>query len=96
VFGCVIQGASRDLSRSHVSVQYRHEPERQFVPLALFATRCYQAIRDGQPLGIDQLLVAPIAKQRHAPFFDRLTDWGPAVTRARKRPSPRSRSLYDG
>jgi hypothetical protein len=28
------------------------------------------------------LLVAPILKQRHAEFFDGLTDWGPATRRA--------------
>jgi len=85
-FGSVVRGGVGDLSRSHVRVRYHRDPELQFVPLALFATRCYEAIRAGLSLEIEHLLVAPITKQRHARFFDRLTDWGPAARRARKKP----------
>lgn len=94
-FGCVVRGGIGDVSRTHVGVRYRHEPKVQFVPLALFATRCYEAIREGLPLEIDHLLVAPITKQRHERFFDRLTDWAPAARRARKKPAPGLQQTYD-
>ena len=89
-YGCVVRDGFGDLSRTHVGVRYRREAAVQFVPLALFATRCYEAIREGRPLGIDHLLVAPITKQRHEAFFNRLTDWAPAALRARKKPGPGS------
>lgn len=81
-FGSVVQGGNRNLSRSHVRVRYRLEPDGQFVPLAAFIRRCTEAIRGGGALKIEHLLVAPVMKQRYPKFFDRLTDWGPAIRRA--------------
>ena len=100
-FGSVIDNNSRNLSRSHVRVKYQHESAVLFVPLAPFIRRCHEAIQGGQPLGIDHLIVAPITKQRYAPFFDRLTSWGHAGRRAyhplpgeqRSRSSDRSRTV---
>lgn len=83
IFGSVVDKSSRNLSRSHVKVKYQHEPEALFVPLATFVRRCLENIQGGRPLDIEQLLVAPIVRQRHARFFDHLTDWGPAVRHAR-------------
>ena len=81
-FGSVVEGGNRNLSRSHVRVRYRLEGSAQFVPLAVFIRRCTEAIRGGQSLRIEHLLVAPVMKQRYPKFFDRLTDWGPAIRRA--------------
>jgi hypothetical protein len=81
--GSVIGGHSRNLSRSHVRVKYSHEPEVLFLPLALFVRRCHDRLRDGRPLDIEHLLVAPIVKRRYSAFFDRLSDWGPALRHAR-------------
>jgi len=81
-FGSVVEGGSRNLSRSHVRVRYQLESNAQFVPLSAFIRRCTEAIRRGQTLEIEHLLVAPVMKQRYPKFFDRLTDWGPAVRRA--------------
>ena len=46
--------------------------------------RFQEALQEGRPLGIDHLLVAPIIKQGNASFFDRLTDWRPAIRRVRQ------------
>lgn len=94
-FGSVVENGSRNLSRSHVRVKYRREREAQFIPVPTFIQRCQEVIRNGRSLDIEQLLVAPIMKQRYAKFFDRLTDWGPAARRAYRspigRPRPESR-----
>jgi hypothetical protein len=82
-FGAVVEHGSRNLSRSHVRVQYRGVSDPRFVPLAEFVRRCREAVRDGVSLDIEHLLVAPILKRRHAKFFDHLTDWTPAFHRAR-------------
>jgi len=81
-FGSVVEGGNRNLSRSHVRVRYQLEANAQFVPLSAFIRRCTEAIRGGQTLKIEHLLVAPVMKQRYPKFFDRLTDWGPAIRRA--------------
>jgi hypothetical protein len=81
-FGSVVENGSRNLSRSHVRVKYLREPETRFLPLATFVMRCQEVIRGGRSLDIEHLLVAPIVKQRYATFFDGLTDWGPAASRA--------------
>jgi hypothetical protein len=95
-FGSVVENGGRNLSRSHVRVKYRHEPGLRLVSLVNFAKRCREDIRGGQPLGIEHLLVAPIIKQRHAQFFDRLTDWRPASRRAfRRSPAAQRRVLLD-
>ena len=86
-FGAVVEHGSRNLSRSHVRVQYRGVSDQRFVPLVEFVWRCREAVRDGVSLDIEHLLVAPILKRRYATFFDRLTDWAPASRRAR---GPRS------
>jgi len=88
--GSVVGNGSRNLSRSHVRVKYRREPEARFVPLAAFVQRCHEFIRSGRSLDIEHLLVAPIVKQRYPDFFDRLTDWGPAVRRVLS-PPPETR-----
>lgn len=102
-FGSVVENGRRNLSRSHVRVKYQHEPDARFVPLATFIQRCHEVMRGGRPLDIEHLIVAPIVKQRYAEFFDRLTDWGPAVRRAQEAPLgmkrdrppiPTSRSQY--
>ena len=80
--GSVISGRDKNLSRSHVRVNYRHTDKVQFVPVDTFIRRSNEAIRDRRSLKIDHLLVAPLIKQRYAKFFDRLTDWGPATQRA--------------
>ena len=82
-FGAVVEHGSRNLSRSHVRVQYRGVSDPRFVPLVEFVWRCREAVRDGVSLDIEHLLVAPILKRRYATFFDRLTDWAPASRRAR-------------
>lgn len=81
-FGSVVDNSRRNLSRSHVRVKYRHEAEALFLPLATFVRRCLEGMQGRRSLGIEQLLVAPIVRQRHAEFFDRLTDWDPAMRRA--------------
>jgi hypothetical protein len=81
-FGSVVENGSRNLSRSHVRVEYRREPGARFVPVPTFIRHCREVIQEGRSLDIEQLLVAPIIKQRYARFFDRLTDWGPAARRA--------------
>jgi hypothetical protein len=86
VFGSVVEMGNRNLSRSHVKVKYRRDPEARFVPLPLFIKHCQEVMRDGRSLNIEHLLVAPIIKQRYARFFDRLTDWGPAKRRAYRSP----------
>jgi hypothetical protein len=90
-FGSVVENGSRNLSRSHVRVKYRREPEVQFVPVPKFIQRCHEVIQDGRSLDIEQLLIAPIIKQRYAKFFDRLTDWGPAARRAHGSPIAQQR-----
>lgn len=80
--GSVLENGNRNLSRSHVRVKYRNEPEVLFVPLATFVRRCVEVLRGEASLDVEHLLVAPITKQRYAKFFDRLTDWGPAARRA--------------
>jgi hypothetical protein len=80
--GAVVEHGSRNLSRSHVRVQYRGASGPRFVPLAEFVRRCREAVRDGVSLDIEHLLVAPILKRRHAKFFDHLTDWTLATRRA--------------
>jgi hypothetical protein len=82
-FGAVVEHRSRNLSRSHVRVEYRGVPDPRFVPLVEFVWRCREAVRDGVSLDIEHLLVAPILKRRYAKFFDDLTDWTPATRRAR-------------
>lgn len=86
-FGAVVEHGSRNLSRSHVRVQYRGVSDQRFVPLVEFVWRCREAVRDGVSLDIEHLLLAPILMRRHAKFFDHLTDWTPATRRAR---GPRS------
>lgn len=83
-FGSVVERPGRNLSRSHVRVEYGREAEVRFEPVAAFARRCRETLLDGRSLDIESLLVAPIVKQRHASFFDSLTDWGPATRRARR------------
>lgn len=90
--GSVVANGSRNLSRSHVMVKYRRDPETRFVPLAAFVQRCHELIRGGRSLDIEHLLVAPVVKQRYAEFFDRLTDWGPAVRRVYRPPLERRRT----
>jgi hypothetical protein len=82
--GSVVESRGQNLSRTHVRVKYHRESHAQFVPLETFAKRCQEALRDEKPLGIDHLRVAPILKQRQAAFFDRLTDWQPAVQMVRQ------------
>jgi hypothetical protein len=95
--GSVIGKGNRNLSRSHVRVKYHHDPEVLFLPLGIFIRKCQAFIRSGRSLDIEHLLVAPIIKQRHAKFFDLLTDWEPAARRAlspapvRKRPESNDR-----
>jgi hypothetical protein len=95
--GSVIEKGSRNLSRSHVRVKYHREAEARFLPLGIFFRQCQAFIRSGRALDIEHLLVAPIIKQRHAKFFDLLTDWGPAARSAyraapaQQRPAPRDR-----
>lgn len=84
-FGSVVESNIRNLSRSHVKVKYHGDTVAQFMPFGSFVVRCQACIRDGHALDIEHLLVAPVIKQRHARFFDRLTDWGPATLRARNR-----------
>ena len=92
--GSVVEIRGQNLSRTHVRVKYHRESHAQFVPLVTFVQRCQEAFRDEKPLGIDHLRVAPILKQRHAAFFDRLTDWRPAVQMVREsRLGPQSREL---
>lgn len=86
-FGAMVEHGSRNLSRSHVRVQYRGASNPRFVPLVEFVWRCREAVRDGVFLDIEHFLVAPILKGRYATFFDHLTDWTPATRRAR---GPRS------
>ena len=83
-FGSVVEGRTRNLSRSHVRVRFR-DAETIVMPVRSFAQRCHESIRDGRPLLVEHLLVAPVLKQRHTDFFDRLTDWGSAESRARWR-----------
>jgi len=90
-FGSVVERGNRNLSRSHVRVKYRREPEARFVPVPTFIQRCHEVIQAGRSLDIEQLLIAPIIKQRYAKFFDRLTDWGPAARRAYRSPIGRKR-----
>jgi hypothetical protein len=85
--GAVIENKVRNLNRSHVRVKYGRACEVQFVPLATFIRRCSEVMRGGRSLDIEHLLVAPILKRRYAAFFDRLTDWRPATSRAHR---PRS------
>jgi len=92
-FGSVVEDNGRDLSRSHVRVKYRYDPAMRFVPLVAFFLSCRDHVRDGRSLAIEHLLVAPIIRQRHADFFDRLTDWGPATRRALRRPPRMQRRL---
>jgi hypothetical protein len=87
-FGSVVEDRIRNLSRSHVRVRYRRDPEEHFVPLATFIRDCRDGIQRERRLNIDDLLVAPVAKQRYAEFFDVLTDWEPAGRRARSRQRP--------
>ena len=82
--GSVVESRGRNLSRTHVRVRYHRASEVQFVPLATFIQRFQEAFQEGRPLGIDHLLVAPIIKQGNASFFDRLTDWRPAIRRVRQ------------
>jgi len=94
--GSVVDLRGQHLGRTHVRVKYLRESQAQFVPLVTFVQRCQEALRDGKPLRIDHLLVAPIIKQRYAEFFDRLTDWGPATRRALgSRTGPQRRELED-
>lgn len=86
-FGSVLDHTHRNLSRSHVRVKFHDEPEVRFVPLDAFIGQCRESVRVGRSLGIEHLLVAPIVQQRHAPFFDRLTDWAPAKRRAYATPA---------
>jgi len=81
-FGSVVDGRTRNLSRSHVRVRFRGA-EPMLMPVRSFARRCHVSMRDGVPLLVEHLLVAPILRRRHADFFDRLTDWCPAEKRAR-------------
>ncbi len=83
-FGAVVEHGSRNLSRSHLRVQYRGASGPRFVPLAEFVRRCREAVRDGVSLDIEHLLLAPILMRHHAKFFDHLTDWIPATRRARR------------
>jgi hypothetical protein len=62
--------------------------------VAVFAQRCQDAIRSGQPLDIEHLLVAPVIQRRHASFFDGLTDWVPAARRARELPGQQRRRSH--
>ena len=94
--GSVIENKVRNLSRSHVRVKYERTPEVQFVPLATFIWRCRRTLQGGLPLDIEHLLVAPILKQRYAKFFDRLTDWQPAIGRALGPRSERRQSCLRG
>jgi hypothetical protein len=80
--GSVIENGNRNLSRSHVRVKYHREAKALFLPLGIFMRRCQDFVRSGRSLDIEHLLVAPIIKQRYAKFFDLLTDWGPAASRA--------------
>jgi hypothetical protein len=82
-FGAVVEHGSRNLSRSHVRVQYRGAPAPQCVPLAVSVRHYREIIRDGVSLDIEHLLVAPILKHRYAKFFDHLADWTRATRRAR-------------
>lgn len=83
-FGSVVEDRSRNLSRSHVRVKYRHDSKARFVPLTTFMQYCAEFSRGGRRLDIEHLLVAPVLKQRYASFFDGLTDWGPATRTARR------------
>ena len=93
VLGSVVDSGNLNLSRSHVKVRYRHETKARFVPLATFVRGCHEGIRSGRSLDIEHLLVAPIVKRRYAEFFDRLTDWGPAIRRASSLPREPTRGL---
>lgn len=80
-FGSVVEGRNRNLSRTHVLVEFaRAEP--RCVPLAEFTRTIAARLADGRPLRVKRLTVAPLTKRRHAQFFDRLTDWEPATRRA--------------
>ena len=95
-FGSVVEDGNRNLSRSHVKVKYRFGTKARFVPVATFIRRCQDHVRSGRPLGIEQLMVAPIVKRRYERFFDALTDWGPATRQAgRSSRTPTRKSLAD-
>ena len=80
-FGSVVGGRDRNLSRTHVLVQFaRSEP--RCVLLTDFTRTIAGRLADGRPLRVKRLVVAPLTKRRHAELFDRLTDWGPATRRA--------------
>jgi len=92
-FGSVVELRIRNLSRSHVKVSYGGT-HAQFIPLGSFMRRCQKSIRNGHTLGIEHLRVAPVLKQRHARFFDSLTDWRPATRRARKSPRHQAQEIF--
>lgn len=75
----------KDASRQGVAVRYRGEAQARFIPLARFERETSSRLQQGRRLHIQELRVAPILKRRRADFFDRLTDWGPATTRALRR-----------
>jgi len=89
--GSVIGRGNRNLSRSHIRVKYQHDSEVRFLPLGVFIRKCQAFMRSGDPLDIEHLQVAPILKQRHAKFFDLLTDWKPATRRATRSAAERQR-----
>jgi len=79
-FGSVVDGRA-NLSRTHVCVQFA-KGEPRYIKIAEFARTTSPRLAEGRPLRIRRLVVAPLTKRRHAEFFDRLTDWGPAMRRA--------------
>lgn len=84
-FGSVVERGCRNVSRTHVSVRYAGDASANCIPFLSFVRRCQTSMLAAQPLNVEHLLVAPILKQRHASYFDVLTDWRPAEQRARKR-----------
>jgi hypothetical protein len=81
--GSVVESSLGDVSRTHVGVKYRSEASVLFIPFHSFVQRCQACVVAGQSLDIEHLIVAAGLKQRHASYFDVLTDWGPALQRAR-------------
>lgn len=72
----------REASREGVALRLTGEREARFVPFARFRRDVEEALARGRRMRVEELRVAPILRRRHAAFFDRLTDWGPATRRA--------------
>jgi len=81
--GSVVERVLGDVSRTHVGVKYGAETTVLFIPFHSFVRRCQTSVVAGRSLDIEQLIVAPALKRRHAVYFDVLTDWKPALQRAR-------------